>query len=287
MQMPETGESCVRFCSLVSGSTGNALLTASAGAALLIDAGLSYKKLNEKLASFSLCPQELSGILITHEHTDHTAALGMLLRHTDVPVYMTSGTFTALCGGKLQQLLEKADADGRIRIVSPLQPFQAGCFSVCPIPVSHDAAEPVAYRLEAGGIRLAVVSDLGCFDASLTAQLQKLDFAYLEANHDPNILEVGPYPYPLKLRIAGEKGHLSNEACGRLLADIYHPGLHRVMLGHLSRENNIPELAVAAVRSEMVQAGISDFDACIRLSAAPADDISETIVLTKNNESQS
>lgn len=237
----------MRLCSLASGSSGNCTYVGSQATHLLIDAGISGKRTEAGLASLELTGADIDGVLVTHEHTDHIAGLGVFCRKYEVPIYATGGTIQAIlrnCGKNApdRALFHEIEADRRF-IIKDL--------SISPMRVSHDAAEPVAYRIGYEGKKVAVCTDLGVYNDYTVECLKGLDAILLEANHDVNMLQVGPYPYYLKQRILGERGHLSNENSGRLLNRILHDNLKAVMLGHLSKENNLPQLAYEAVRLEI------------------------------------
>ncbi len=237
----------MRLCSLASGSSGNCTYVGSQATHLLIDAGISGKRTEAGLASLELTGADIDGVLVTHEHTDHIAGLGVFCRKYEVPIYATGGTIQAIlrnCGKNApdRDLFHEIEADRRF-IIKDL--------SISPMRVSHDAAEPVAYRIGYEGKKVAVCTDLGVYNDYTVECLKGLDAILLEANHDVNMLQVGPYPYYLKQRILGERGHLSNENSGRLLNRILHDNLKAVMLGHLSKENNLPQLAYEAVRLEI------------------------------------
>ena len=257
------------LASLASSSSGNAVFLKTERASVLIDAGLSGKKLSALMAQIPAAPADLQAVLLTHEHADHICGLKVLMKRFGLPVFMTEGTAKAL----LRQPLGRDLPDGQFRIVREDEPLSIGDLRITPVAVSHDAAQPVAYLFESGGRRAACVTDLGCFDERLTEKLRGLDAIYLEANHDPMMLQAGRYPYPLKERIAGKKGHLSNDDCGRLLGRIAGNTLHSVLLAHLSRENNYPPLALAAVRAEAIRSGFAAFDTQIRLEVAPEEGI--------------
>ena len=221
-----------------------------AKAALLVDAGMSGRKLSDSLHLIDRDPQDLKGILVTHEHSDHICGLGVLARRYHLPIYATPGTIRYLIGcsqvGKIDPAL--------FHPVSEDTPFTIGDLQICPFSISHDAAQPVGYRFTCGAVSAAVATDMGCYDEDTVAHLRGLDMLLLESNHDVNMLQVGPYPYPLKQRILGEKGHLSNEHAGRLLCEVLHDELKYVLLGHLSAENNYEALALATVTSEIEMA---------------------------------
>ncbi len=237
----------MRLCSIASGSSGNCTYVGSEAAHLLVDAGISGKRIESALAGLGLKGEDVDGILITHEHADHIAGLGAMTRKYRIPVYATAGTLEALRGssqvGELDEaLLVEVKADRR---------FTVKDLCVNPMQISHDAAEPVAYRISYGSKRVGICTDLGVYNDYTVECLKGMDALLIEANHDVNMLQVGPYPYYLKRRILGERGHLSNENAGRLLSRVLHDGLRTILLGHLSKENNLPELAYETVRMEI------------------------------------
>lgn len=235
------------FCTIASGSSGNCAYAGAGGTAVLIDAGISGKKIIQGLKEIDRRPEELDGILVTHEHSDHIRGLGVMARKYNIPIYATPGTAEYIfgCG-----LLGKVDPQ-LVRLIHADEPFAIKELSVEPFRISHDAAQPVGYRISDGKKSVAAATDMGCYDAYIVEHLKGLDGVLLEANHDVNMLQVGPYPYPLKQRILGERGHLSNETAGRLLCEILHDGIQTILLGHLSRENNYGALALATVASEI------------------------------------
>ncbi len=237
----------MRLCSIASGSSGNCIYVGDDTTHLLVDTGISKKRIEEGLHSLGVKGEELSGILITHEHIDHIQGLGVFSRKYEIPIYATAGTIEGIQGmkslGKMPEgLLHEVEID---------QVFPLGDISICPFSISHDARQPSGFRMENGQKAVAVATDLGKYDEYTVEHLQNLNAVVLEANHDIHMLEVGPYPYPLKRRVMGDKGHLSNELSGRLLSDILHDGLQQVILGHLSKENNYAELAYETVKLEV------------------------------------
>ncbi|MGN1148963.1 MAG: MBL fold metallo-hydrolase [Lachnospiraceae bacterium] len=237
----------MRLCSIASGSSGNCIYVGSEATHLLIDVGISGKKVEAGLHELELTGADVDGILITHEHSDHIAGLGVLCRKYNIPVFATRGTIQAIlkgCGKNApdEALFHEIEADRKIIIKD---------MTVSPMRISHDAAEPVAYRIGYEGKKVAVCTDLGIFNDYTVECLKGMDALLLEANHDVNMLQVGPYPYYLKQRILGDRGHLSNENSGRLLCRILHDDMKAIMLGHLSKENNMPELAYESVRMEI------------------------------------
>ena len=262
----------MRLCPFFSGSSGNSVYVGSDNTHLLVDVGVARKYMDEALNSVDLTGDDLSGILITHEHSDHIGGLGVFLRKYPVPVFATKKTINEILNWKY---LGNVDTS-LFHEVEPDSGFKIGDIEVVPFHISHDAADPVAYRFIKGDKKLAVCTDLGCYDDYTVNNLKDLDTLLLEANHDIQRLQANPnYPYPLKMRILGEKGHLCNEMSGRLLCSVLNDKLKKIYLGHLSRDNNIPELAFEAVRCEInMDHGpykASDFDICI----AKRDSVSE------------
>jgi len=237
----------MRLATIASGSSGNCIYMGCARGNILIDAGISLKRIECGLEKLGLSPGDLDGILITHEHIDHVGGLGVLLRKYHVPVYCTGGTGRGILNmGNLGRIPENV-----FRWVTPGTVFELCGMEIRPIPVSHDAAQPVIYRIDGEGGSLAVVTDLGEWNSALEQQLTGLNVLLLEANHDIRMLETGPYPYRTKQRIYGKQGHLCNEAAGALLRQLLNPGLHHVLLGHISRTNNYEALALECVKLEV------------------------------------
>ena len=237
----------MKLCSIASGSSGNCIYVGTDATHLLVDAGISGKRTENGLNSIGHSLNEIDGILITHEHSDHISGLGILSRKYHIPIYATERTIEAIkfCSsvGKIEESLFvpiKADESFRIKDIT-----------VDPMHTSHDAVDPVAYRMRYENKKIAIATDLGTFNEYTIECLKGMDLLFLEANHDVNMLQVGPYPYKLKQRILGDRGHLSNELSGRLLKKLAHEKLQGVVLGHLSKDNNIPELAYETVRVEL------------------------------------
>ena len=244
----------MRMCSIASGSSGNCIYVGSDHTHLLVDTGISRKRIEEGLKKLEIKGEEIDGVLITHEHSDHIQGLGVLSRKYELPIYATKGTIEGISGstslGKMP--------DGLFHTIRADEPFRLGDIEVKPFAISHDACEPTGYRFECGGRSAAVATDLGKYDEYTVSNLTGLDAVLLEANHDIHMLEVGGYPYYLKQRILGDKGHLSNELSGRLLCDILHDNLKHIILGHLSKENNYARLAYETVKLE-VTLGDNDY----------------------------
>lgn len=241
----------MKLYSIASGSSGNSIFvgTEETGKGILIDTGISKKRIEEGLALEQLSFDHIEGIFLTHEHSDHICGLGPVLRKYSIPVYATEGTIRYILGsGKCGRVEEDL-----FQCVSPDRPVTMAGMEIMPFSISHDAAEPVCYTVKDGNAKVAVATDMGEYSDYTFSHLSDCDGVLLEANHDINMLQAGSYPYALKLRILGKEGHLSNDACGRLLRRLVHCRLRHILLGHLSQENNYPELAYETVKYELSQ----------------------------------
>lgn len=265
----------MRMCSIASGSSGNCIYVGSDNTHLLIDTGISKKKIDEGLAELGLTGEDISGILVTHEHSDHIQGLGVFCRKYEVPIYATKGT---LIGIQNYKSLGKMP-EGLYHEIRKDVAFEIGDLLVKPFEISHDANEPSGYRIEKEDKSVAVATDLGKFDEYTIENLKNLNGIVLEANHDVHMLEVGPYPFYLKQRVLGNHGHLSNELSGRLLCNILHDKLKFIMLGHLSKENNFPELAYETVKLEVTMGDTPFNGDDIPLMVAKRDTISEILCI--------
>ena len=237
----------MELCSIASGSSGNCIYVGTDATHLLVDVGISGKKTECGLNSIGKTLNRMDGILITHEHSDHICGLGVLSRKYHIPIYATPKTIEAI---KMTSTLGEIDENLFIPIYAD-KSFRIKDILVNPMHTSHDAIDPVAYRFKYGDKKIAIATDLGTYNEYTVECLKGMDYLFLEANHDVRMLQVGPYPYRLKQRILGDKGHLSNELSGQLLKEIVHEKLQGISLGHLSKDNNIPELAYETVRIEL------------------------------------
>ena len=242
----------MRLCVLSSGSSGNCLWAEAGGARVLVDAGLSARETARRCESAALRLSDLTAILLTHEHADHSGGAGVLARKLGIPVYATRGTLAALRDSPPDELL---------RIVEPGRPLRLGeSLWATPIRGAHDSAELVVYSLEErcpdGALaRAAVITDVGHAPPAFCEALAGHDALILEMNHDVKRLLEGPYPWSLKQRVRSPLGHLSNAQGAALLASTLHAGLRHVVLAHLSAENNTPDLALRAAAAVLEQAG--------------------------------
>lgn len=263
----------MKFCSITSGSSGNCLYAGSSGTSVLIDAGISGRRIEAGLGAIDQKIQDINGILVTHEHSDHIRGLGVLARRYGIPLFATEGTIQAVTNmpsiGKIPEEL--------LRVVRADSPFEIGDLLIRPFRISHDAAEPVGYRIEHGEKSLAVATDMGCYDDYTVENLKDLDVLLIESNHDVRMLEAGRYPYYLKRRILSEEGHLSNESAGRLLVRVLHDGIRHIYLGHLSLENNYEELAYETVCEEVTMGDCPYTSRDFPISVAHRDILSEPV----------
>ena len=234
----------MRLCSIASGSSGNCIYVGSDNAHLLVDVGISGKRVEQGLNELDLTGKDIDGILITHEHSDHIKGLGVIARKHHIPIYATGGTVDALSRMNLGKMPE-------------------GIF--------HEIREDEPF--------VGIATDLGKYNEYIVENLQDLDALLLEANHDIRMLQVGKYPYYLKQRILGDRGHLSNENAGRLLCRLLHDNMKAIFLGHLSRENNYEELAYETVCSEVTLGDNPYKSRDFKIQVAKRDCISEVITV--------
>jgi len=253
----------VRVSALASGSSGNAFLVEAAGIKLLFEAGLNAATLEYYLRLRGTSPSELAAIFVSHEHIDHLRGAGMLARRYKLPVVASEGTFLA---GALQfgALPEK--------VVQRLgREVYAGGVTVRTFALSHDAAEPAGFWIEAEGHNIVICTDLGCETASIREALEAADLLVLEANHDVQRLWRGPYPYPLKRRVAGPHGHLANAEAARLVSELAGDGRPRtIWLAHLSAANNTPTLALDTVTEPLSREGCTHLEIAVLARDRPS-----------------
>ena len=260
----------MRMCSIASGSSGNCVYVGSDATHLLVDVGISGKKTESGLEELGISGGDLDGILITHEHADHISGLGVLARKYEIPIYATRGTIEAV-----RQMKSMGSIDQELWVeVKEDQRFTIKDLTVNPLRISHDAAQPVAYRISYGSKRVAVCTDLGVYNDYTVECLKGLDAILLEANHDVESLSSGPYPYYLKKRILGRLGHLSNEDAAKFAVTLAENGANEIILAHLSLENNTPAMARNAVEQALSAAHLAPV-----LSVAPRDALGEAHVL--------
>jgi phosphoribosyl 1,2-cyclic phosphodiesterase len=222
----------MRFAVLGSGSQGNGTLVASDNTCVLVDCGFSLRETERRLARLGLSAHQLSAILVTHEHADHVHGVGMLSRRYNLPVYLSSGTQRGL-----RKPLEVAG------LLGGGQQLQIGALTIDAVAVAHDALEPTQFVFSDGKRRFGVLTDLGSYCESILHSYKGLDALMIEANHCRDLLARGHYPYFLKQRVGGERGHLNNHQAANLVSELGWQDLQHLVLAHLSSKNNLPQLA--------------------------------------------
>lgn len=236
----------INFCSLYSGSSGNSLFVETDNTKLLIDAGVSCKKIETALNNIEVDPNSIDGILVTHEHIDHVQGLGTLSRKFDLPVFVNQETLDAMPKQK-DKILDK-----NIKTFKLSENFEIGDLTIHPFSIPHDAANPCGFNIYNEDKKISIATDIGHMTNNILKNLEESLFVMLEANYDPEILRFSSYPFTLKSRIAGPTGHLSNEIAGKTISHLLKSGLKNAMLGHLSKESNFPELAYQTVVDELI-----------------------------------
>lgn len=230
-----------------SGSSGNCLLLSEGDTHILLDAGISMRRIQQSLRAAGLDIQDIGGVLITHEHSDHVSGLKTLLRRYDVPLYAPHTVAARLCGSL-------PDAVDFMHVIRTGAPFAVGGLTVRAFHTPHDTDESVGYRVEGRGV-FALATDMGHVTPEVLEGLSGADAVLIESNHDLDMLRTGPYPVPLKRRILSDRGHLSNADCAALAAELVCRGTGTVILGHLSRENNRPEIALRETGAALAGSG--------------------------------
>lgn len=243
-----------------SGSSGNCALVTTGETRLLIDAGISFLKIRQYLGMNGCTPEDIDGILITHEHSDHIRGLKTLLKRTDIPLFAPRTVASRLWG-------MLPESDGKLNPIPVETEITLGDLRFTAFPTPHDTPQSVGYRLEDGTHTFCLCTDLGHVTDVVLDYLTDADAVVIEANHDEEMLKLGPYPVPLKRRILSDNGHLSNHACARLAVTLAEHGTEQFVLGHISKENNTPRLAYDTVAEALNRSGHGD----TYLAAAPAE----------------
>lgn len=248
------------FCPLYSGSSGNSIFASSDKAKILIDAGLPGKHIEKALEHIGQNAKDIDAIFVTHEHIDHTKGVGILSRKYDIPIYANSATWEAM-----SKTLGKIKTEN-IRIIENNY-VNIKDMDVTSYDISHDAAAPSGYSLSHKNKKACIATDLGVFSEEISKHLEDADVILLESNHDIQMLKFGPYPYNLKRRILSNVGHLSNDDCGKAIINITNSKFKKIILGHLSKTNNYPELAYQTVVNVLNDAKIRlDKDLCLSMA---------------------
>ncbi len=261
----------LNFCSLYSGSSGNSLFVETENTKILVDAGVSSKKIETALENININPSYLDGILITHEHTDHVQGLGTFAKKYNLPVFVNQKTLDAMPKQK-----EKID-DKNIKIIKIEEKFEIGDLKIKPFSIPHDAANPCGFNIFKDNKKISIATDIGNMTNGIIKNLEDSIFILLESNYDPEVLKFCHYPYPLKVRIAGNMGHLSNETAGKTISHLMKSGLKQALLGHLSKESNFPELAYKTVVDEIISNQLDE--SSIKLGVASRDIPGNKIIL--------
>ena len=249
----------LNFCSLYSGSSGNSLYIESSQTKILVDIGLSCKKIETALNSISIDPSTIDAILITHEHTDHVQGLGIFSKKFNIPVFATEGTFSNM-DNQTSKILEE-----NINIFKVGDTFEINDVKIHAFRIPHDASDPCGFNLISGNKKISIATDIGHMNKEILTALEGSHFILLESNYEPKVLECSSYPYKLKTRIASNTGHLSNEIAGKTISYLLNSGLKSAMLGHLSKESNTPDLAYLSVVNELISNNFNEnsLDLCV------------------------
>ena len=247
-----------KFCNLYSGSSGNCSFVETDETKILIDCGVSSKKLEEALNSVGADIKDIDGILISHEHSDHVKGLATICKKYNIPIYANSPTFTNIKANIADDLKNKFTTNEK---------FEIGDIKILPFSIPHDAAEPCGFNLFHDNKKVTVATDIGHVDNKILHNLDESNFLLLESNYEPNMLKCSRYPYTLKRRILGPNGHLSNDDAALAISELLKQGVNNIMLGHLSEQNNFPELAYQTVMNSIISKNI-DID---KLSLSVAD----------------
>lgn len=249
----------IRFSVLASGSTGNAVVVENDEVKLLIDAGLSGKKIEQLMVERQTTCRDLDGIFVTHEHTDHTKGLGAIARKYNLPIFANQKTWV-----ELEKQVGEIDSDKKITMPTG-DVYDFGSLRVESYAISHDAVEPVGYCFYSGEQKLSLMTDLGYVSQNVKEKVADSDVLIMESNHDIEMLRVGHYPWNIKRRILGDTGHLSNHAAGEALCELLSKKTKRVYLAHLSRDHNMMDLAKLTVNNILEESGICLADRRVKL----------------------
>ena len=265
----------MKLLSIASGSSGNCYYVGNSDTHLLVDVGISCKRVENALKDEGIKPSELDGVLVTHEHIDHVKGIGVLARKHGVPIYATAGTIAEM---KKMTSLGSID-EGLFHEIRPDEKILIKDITVDPSSIWHDAADPVCYSLYGDGKKVSIATDMGNYNDYIVNKLDNSDIMVVEANHDVRMLEAGPYPYYLKRRILGNYGHLSNELSGQLIYRLLNDHVKGILLGHLSKENNYAKLAYETVKLEVTLADNEYKGENLDMFVASRDSVSEIITV--------
>lgn len=233
-----------KYCSLYSSSSGNSFFVQSDSTKIIIDAGVSLKKITTALEEININGEDINAILVTHDHIDHTKSIATLSNKYNIPVYANKKTWEAIpeIASKIPECNKK--------LFTISETFSVGDIKILPFHTPHDAADPCGFNLYNSNKKISIATDIGYVSEELLNHLKESSCILLESNYDPEILKCSRYPYMLKQRISGDKGHLSNISAAKTLSELYKSGLEKALLIHLSKENNFPELAYETIKNE-------------------------------------
>lgn len=248
----------LKFCNLFSGSSGNCSYVESDSAKILVDCGASCKRTTEALSSINVNIDDLDGILITHEHSDHVNGLSVICKKYNIPIYCNEKTFLNL---------KKPVSDDCKRLFKTDSKFEINDLEILPFSIPHDAVDPCGFNITSSGKKISIATDIGHMTKSIFKNLSGSDYLLLESNYEPEMLKSSKYPYLLKKRILGPNGHLSNDDASEVLCLLTQYGVHNIMLGHLSQQNNFPELAYKTVASAFISKNISSENISLKVAS--------------------
>ena len=242
----------LNFCSLYSGSSGNSLFVESDSTKILVDCGVSSKKIEEALNSMKINASSIDAILVTHEHSDHVKGLATFSSKFNVPVFSTIETFD-----NMEKITSKIKTNN-LNYFKIDEKFSIGDLEILPFSIPHDAANPCGFNILHNDKKISIATDIGHMNSTILKKLEGSSFLLLESNYDTEVLKCCSYPFTLKSRISGPTGHLSNDMAGKTITYLLKNGLKTAMLGHLSKESNLPELAYRTTVNEILSSGIDE-----------------------------
>jgi phosphoribosyl 1,2-cyclic phosphodiesterase len=257
----------IRLCSLSSGSSGNCVFVGTDNSGVLVDCGISGKGILSNLNNIGICSSSIKAVLVTHEHSDHIRSVGIISRKLGIPIYANINTWNSM-----SSLIGNVKPEN-IRFFSVGEELEIEGIGIKAYNIPHDAVDPVGFCFYEGNRKISIATDLGYFSDTVKENISGSDMVMLESNHDIEMLMVGRYPYFLKRRILSENGHLSNEAAGNAVYELLQTGVRNVLLGHLSQENNFPELAYETVKGILEKEKVK-VDKDIMLDLAPRSGVS-------------
>lgn len=262
----------MKLMGLVSGSSGNSTLIQSDNTNILVDGGISRKRLIRQLNKVSLSLKDIDGIVVTHEHSDHIKGLNVISRNDKIPIYATQGTLNGIINSSIGKGMNK----DVLNIIEYENEFMIGDINIKPFKTFHDTNEPCAYTFTQNNEKLAVMTDTGTYDSNITDALKDVNTLLIESNHDVDLLKNGDYPQFLKTRILSGVGHLSNDLCSQLLCEILHDNINEIVLGHLSIHHNTEDIALQTTKNTIDSSQIKYSSKEFKITVAKRNDITKT-----------